>query len=102
METVKLYVFEQQEVIKGFVMANNISEAMKIIQGKADGDTVNEEYFRDFILVGDRIGRADFVAEVRENYKGSSSERGMATAIVAESFDIFEFDLAFERVYGTV
>ena len=102
METIKLYVLEQQEEIKGFVVAKSISEAMHLFQAEIDDDTATEEYFRDFTLISDRVGRADYVAEIRENYKGTSEQRGMATALVSETYDIFELDFSIGRVYGSI
>ena len=102
METIKLYVLEQQEEIKGFVVAKSISEAVQLFQAELDDDTATEEYFRDFTIVGDRVGRADYVVEIRENYKGTSDERSMATALVSETYDIFELDFSIGRVYGSL
>ena len=100
METTKLYVLEQETVIKGFVVADNISEAMHLFQAQVDRDTVSEEYYRDFVIVPNSPGIADYVLEVRENYKGTSEQRGMSAALVAETYDVFEFDFVIGRVYG--
>lgn len=99
METVKLYILSQHEEIKGFVVAKNIMEATRLFQAQADADTAGEEYFRDFAL-GSLSER--WVIEVRENYKGTGTQRGMSRAIVAETYDVFEFDFVIGAVYGAI
>ncbi len=102
METIKLYVLEQHDEIKGFVVATSITEAMKIFQAQADADTVDEDYFRDLVIVPNEGGRADWEIEVRENYKGTSEERGMSTALIAELYQLYELDFVIGRVFGTI
>ena len=102
METAKLYILEQHDELKGFVVADNISEAMKLFQLHTDRDTVCEEFYRDFVVISNAMGRADYLIEVRENYKGTSGQRGMSAAIVAETYEVFELDFVMGRVYGTI
>jgi hypothetical protein len=100
METVKLYVLEQQGVMKGFVVANNISEAATLFQAKIDSDNVNEDFWRTLAVIRVPYTRADWVIEVTENYKESSEQAVLTKPIVAERFDVFELDFSFNQVYG--
>lgn len=101
METIKLYMFEEEGKIAVVIVAKDINEAMSNFQAFVNDINQTRPYKQALHLLPS-TSDSDYQVEVYENYTPAGLQQVLTQDMISTVYDVYEFDFVVGRVYGLV